>query len=209
MGFLHCDQFRSRNYLHLLQKLLFALRRVARPCPPCCYFKIPAGAKHCRQMGKAATLESSEVFARNISPCPHLKPTMASGQKDAGLQGIEQRTSETTWILIYIEKKYCEDMLMGKHFSPYNYKVRRLIFPFLEHGYFFPNNGPNHTKQLSSGQHHGVLLTTSKRPSSSCTPGNNLGKPSPGCPGTCCHLLLPCPLQGSSSFVVRGRFAGS
>lgn len=63
-------------------------------------------------------------------------------------------------------------MLMGKLFSFYNCKARCLIFPFSEQGYFLPNNGPNHTKQLCPGQHHGALLTTSKRPSSSCTPGN-------------------------------------
>lgn len=96
---------------------------------------------------------------------------------------------------------------MGKLFSFYNCKARCLIFPFSEQGYFLPNNGPNHTTQLCPGQHHGALLTTSKRPGSSCTPGNELGKPSPGYPATCCHLLLPCPLQGSSSSVVRGRFA--
>lgn len=48
-------------------------------------FQNPCRSQVLQADGEGTTLKPSEVFARNISPWPHLKPTMALGQKDEGL----------------------------------------------------------------------------------------------------------------------------
>lgn len=53
-------------------------------------FQTPCRSYALQADGEGTTLESSEVFARNISPWPHLKPTMALGQKDEGYRTLNR-----------------------------------------------------------------------------------------------------------------------